>query len=271
MEKIEIFNKLFSGDKKIPTLPVIFDKLNQMLRDPNASSKQIADLMMKDQSMVSKVLKLCNSALYSTRKEITNLSSAIAFLGLHRIKELVLQVSLVKTFPIKDTDIPEFSINTFWEHSLGTAYFTNLITKKAHIQHDDNYYLAGLLHDIGKILIYQFHPDKFKEIIKRQIKMNCSDVSAEEEVLKLNHSDVGGFLAEKWNFSPEIITVIKEHHDTSAPQNLLVSVVQAANLFAKTAGLCFPWDTKVFEIIGDPTWDVIAKNSKDLDTDSLVT
>jgi putative nucleotidyltransferase with HDIG domain len=270
MEKKDILDKLFSGDKKLPTLPVIFDKLNQMLQDPNASTKQLTDLIMKDQSMVIKVLKLCNSALYSTRKEITNLGTAISFLGIQNLRTLILQVSLVKTFDLKDADIPEFSITTFWEHSLGAAYFTNIIVKKLRLEANDNYYVAALLHDVGKLLIYQFYPEKFKEIIKKQIKNNLIDYQAEEEVLGVNHNEIGGYLAEKWNFNPEIIDSIKQHHDTSSAQSLLVAVVQTGNLFAKAAGLCFPWDNKFFEIIGDPNWDVIARNAKDMDTDSLI-
>lgn len=270
MEKQEILNKLFSVDKKLPTLPVIFDKLNQMLRDPNSSPKQIADLMMKDQSMVIKVLKLCNSALYSTRKEITNLANAITFLGINSIKTMILQVSLVKTFNAKDGEIPEFSITTFWEHSLGTAYFTNLIVKKMHLVADDNYYVAGLLHDIGKLVIYQYYPEKFRDIIKLQIKNNLIDYQAEEEILGVNHNDIGGYLAEQWNFSKEITEAIREHHNITVSHSLLISVIQASNLLAKTAGLCFPWDHKIFEVIGDPNWEVIAQHSKNVDTDSLV-
>jgi putative nucleotidyltransferase with HDIG domain len=270
MEKNEILEKLFSGERKLPTLPVIFDKLNQMLQDPLTSNKKIADLMMKDQAIVTKVLKLCNSAMYSKRKEITNLANAITFLGVKNLKTLILQISLVKVFDLSDDDIPEFSITTFWEHSLGTAYFTNIILKKLQLEANDNYYVAGLLHDIGKLVIYQFYPEKFKEIIKKQINNNLIDYRAEEEILGVNHNEIGGYLAEKWTFIPEIIEAIKEHHNISKTQSLLVAVVQISNLFAKASGLCFPWDNKFFEIIGDPNWEVIAAHSGGLDTDALV-
>lgn len=270
MEKNEILEKLFSGDRKLPTLPVIFDKLNQMMDDPHVSNKKIADLMMKDQSMVTKVLKLCNSALYSTRKEITNLTQAITFLGFNILKQLIFQVSLVKMFTISDEDIPEFDITTFWEHSLGTAYFTNLIATYLKLPPNDDYYVAGLLHDIGKLVIYQFYPEKFAAIIRKQIKENQMDIQAEEQVLGVNHNDIGGYLAQQWKFKPEIIEVITAHHYSGESQGLLVAVVQVSNLFAKAAGLCFPWDNKFFEIVGDPNWQVIAQHAPDLETDSLV-
>jgi putative nucleotidyltransferase with HDIG domain len=270
MEKRDILEKLFSGERKLPTLPIIFDKLNQMLQDPLVSNKKIADLMMKDPAMVTKVLKLCNSAMYSKRKEITNLANAITFLGVKNLKTLILQISLVKIFDLGSDDIPEFNITTFWEHSLGTAYFTTHIIKKLNIQPNDNYYVAGLLHDIGKLVIYQFYPNQFQEIIKKQVKANLIDYEAEREVLGVNHNEIGGYLAEKWKFHPDIIEAIKEHHNSEVSHNIMVAVVQVSNLFSKASGLCFPWDNKFFEIVGDPNWEVIAAHAGNLDTDTLV-
>ncbi len=270
MEKKEILEKLFSSDRQLPTLPVLLDKLNKMLENPLTSNKKVADLISKDQAMVIKILKLSNSAMYSKRQKITNLANAITFLGIEKLKSLILQISLVKVFAFQDDGIPEFSITTFWEHSLGTAYFTNLIVKKLNLPPNDNYYIAGLLHDIGKLIIYQFYPEKFTEIIKKQIDQNLIDYEAEEQVLGVNHNDIGEFLAHKWNFNEEIVSVIKSHHDATSSQALPVAVVQVSNLFAKAAGLCFPWDNKLFEIVGDPNWEVIAAHAGGVDIEGMV-
>ncbi|MCP4218904.1 MAG: HDOD domain-containing protein [bacterium] len=270
MEKNEILEKLFSGDRQLPTLPVIFDKLNTMLKNPHTSNKKIADLIIKDQAMVIKILKLCNSAMYSKRQKISNLANAITFLGVHNLKTLILKISLVKTFSFKDDGIPQFSITTFWEHSLATAYFTNIISKKLNLPANENYYIAGLLHDIGKLVVYQFYPDKFAKIIKLQVDGGMAGLQAEETILGVNHNDIGGYLAEKWNFDPEIIAAIRTHHDTSESQSLFVAIVQLSNMFSKTAGLCFPWDGQLFEIVGDANWQVIARHRKGGDIDELV-
>lgn len=263
MDKQATFNRLFSGSKQLPTLPVLFNQLNKMLDNPFTSNKKISELIMKDQSMVSKILKLSNSAMYSKRQEITSLSNAITFLGTEILRNLILQIAVVKLFQFDDDDLPEFSINTFWEHSLGTAYFTGVIVKKLNIPPNDNYYIGGLLHDIGKLLVYQVYPDKFKEIVLRQIDDDVLDIEAEEMVLGLAHYDIGAFLAEKWKFKKDIIDSIRDHHKTLSSLSVHAALVRISNLFTKAAGLCFPWDKRVFDIVGDPAWANLAAYSKE--------
>lgn len=270
MDKQKILARLFSGNKELPTLPVLFTQLNKMLENPFVSNKKIADLIMKDQSMVTKILKLSNSAIYSKRQEITNLSNAITFLGTTTIRNLILQISLVRIFNLEDDEIPDFSIDTFWEHSLGAANFTNIIVKKLKLPPNDEYYISGLLHDIGKLLIYQFYPGEFKEIIKKQLYEGLLDYEAEEEVLGAAHQDVGTFLAEKWQFKKDIIASIQDHHKALPSMALQPAVVRISNLFTKAAGLCFPWEKKVFKISGDPAWEILtSRRNESIDVERL--
>ncbi len=263
MEKEKILAKLFSGNKQLPTLPVIFGQLTQMLDNPFSSNRKISALVMKDQSMVAKILKLSNSAMYSKRQEITNLSNAITFLGTAILRNLILQISMVRLFDFKDDDIPDFSINTFWEHSLGVAYFTEIVVKKLGVHPNDDYYIGGLLHDIGKLVIYQFYPDEFKTIIKKQINEGLIDYDAEESVLGVNHQEIGTYLADKWKFKKEILDTIGDHHKSLASLSMASAVVRISNLFTKAAGLCFPWDKRIFEIPGDPAWGILIRSQKE--------
>lgn len=257
-EKQSILNRLFSGDKQLPTLPVLFAQLTKMLDNPFVSNKKISELIMKDQAMVSRIFRMSNCALYGTRQEITNLTNAITFLGTETIRNLILQISLVRIFQHADDEIPDFSINMFWEHSLGAAYFTNAVVKKLNLPVSDSYYIGGLLHDIGKLLIYQFYPQQFNAIVKKQLKDDMVDYDAEEEVLGVSHQDIGAFLAEKWKFKKEILESIRDHHKALPSLSLHAAVIRISNLFTKAAGLCFPWDMKVFEIPGDPAWGILA-------------
>lgn len=260
--KQQILNKLFSGTRQLPTLPILFTEINRMLDNPFTSNRKISHLLMKDQSMVAKILKLSNSALYAKRQEITNLANAITFLGTETLRNLILQIALVRLFPFDDKEIPEFSANTFWEHSLGTAYFTNTLVKKLNLPPSDDYYLGGLLHDLGKLVVYQFYPQKFKDITLKQLKEDAVDIEAELEVLGVNHADIGEFLAEKWKFKSNIVAAIRDHHKELRSPAVHVAVVRISNLFSKAAALCFPWDKRVFDIVGDPAWEILKNHSK---------
>lgn len=262
-DKQSILKRLFSGTRQLPTLPALFGQLNKMMDNPFVSNKAISELIMKDQAMVAKILKLSNSALYSTRQEITNLSNAITFLGTKVIRNMILQISLVRIFDFKDGDIPEFSINIFWEHSLGAAYFTNVIVKKIDLPPSDDYYISGLLHDIGKLVIYQTYPEEFKKIIKKEINECLIDIEAEEAVLGVNHTDVGTFLADQWKFKKETVESIRDHHKALASLPLHAALIRISNLFTKAAGLCFPWDKRIFDLKGDPAWDILSKYKND--------
>ena len=257
MDKQKILIRLFSGNKELPALPVLLGQLKRMMENPFVSNKKIAQLIMKDQSMAAKILKLSNSAIYSKRQEITNLSYAITFLGATTIRNLIVQILLVRLFSLADGELPGFSINTFWEHSLGTAYFTDVIVKKLKLPPNDDYYIGGLLHDIGKLVIYQFYPGEFKEIVKKQLYDKLETCEAEEEVLGVSHQDVGTFLTEKWKFKTEIIAAVRDHHKYLPRLSIHAAVVRISDLFARAAGLCFPWERKVFDIVGDPAWEIL--------------
>lgn len=271
MDKQAVLERLFSGNKQLPTVPELYIKFNKMIENTSVSNKKIADLIMSDPSMVAKILRLSNSAMYSVRQEIANLAGAITFLGVETLKNLILQISLVRVFDFDDEEVPQFNINTFWEHSLSTAYFAAHLAKKLGLPPDEHYYIGGLLHDIGKLVIYQYYPEKFKDIILMQIKEKQVDIIAEEVVLGVTHTDIGVYFAENWKFKKEIVDAIQSHHQSVQSLMLHVCVVRMANLFSKAAGLCFPWDDQLFQIVGDPSWEVLARSAPgDFDIEKLV-
>ncbi len=271
MDKQAILTRLFSGNKQLPTVPELYIKFNKIIESPTISNKKLADLIMSDPSMVAKILRLSNSAMYSVRQEITNLTSAITFLGVEMLKNLILQISLVRVFNFDDEEVPQFSITTFWEHSLSTAFFASHLAKKLGLPPQEHYYIGGLLHDIGKLVIYQYYPEKFKDVILMQTKEKQIDIIAEEVVLGVTHTDIGVFFAENWKFKKEIIEAIGSHHQSVQSLKLHVCVVRMANLFSKAAGLCFPWDDQLFQIVSDPSWEVLARHAPgNLDIEKLV-
>ncbi|MCP5108651.1 MAG: HDOD domain-containing protein [bacterium] len=263
MEKDKIIRTLFLRKRQLPTLPIIFAEFTKLVNKPYVSTRQIADLIKKDQSMVAKILQLSNSALYSKRQKITNLTNAITYLGTETLKNIILQICLVRMFKFESDAIPDFNPVSFWEHSLGTAYFSDILARKLKLPHDENYYIGGLLHDIGRVLTYQFYPEKFEDIVLAQIEDELEDYEAEQEVLGVDHTDIGGFLAEQWNFKSVIINTIENHHKLLRSRlNTATAIVSISNLFAKRAGLGFPWDDKSFDINSFKGWQMLMDISK---------
>ncbi len=269
MDKRALLTKLFSGNKQLPSIPSLYSEFKKLSANPFASNKKISELIMRDQSMVTKILRLSNSALYYKSQEVKTLVNAITYLGTETIENMILQISLVKMFKM-DADMPEFNISVFWEHSLSTAYFSTLIAKKLRLAEDENHYLGGLLHDIGKLAIYQFYPEKFKQIVLLQLNEGVIDVDAEMRVLGVDHTDIGTFLAEKWKFNPEIINSIRLHHKALGSMGVTAALVRISNMFSKASGLCFPWDDVAFSIVDDPAWGILtAKLDDKIDCEKL--
>lgn len=271
-KKQEIVEKLFSGKENLPTLPTIFGEFNVLINSPSVSPRKLAALVKKDQSMVTKIIKLSNIALHGTREEITDITNAIAFLGLNKMKRVILEISLTRMFTFGPSHIPDFQPIVFWEHSLGTAFFSELLARSLDYPQNDNYYLAGLMHDVGKKMLYNCHPDIFEEVVFNQINEGLSDYEAEREYLGgIDHTDIGAFFAEKWRFNDAIIDAISNHHNVSpSTENNVTLVVYLANLFAKTADLCFPWEERSIDIAKLNIWSKILSTTKsEVDADKL--
>jgi putative nucleotidyltransferase with HDIG domain len=269
-DKEKVLNYLFR--KQVPTLPTLFYEFNKLINSPYVSNRQVSELIKKDQAMVVKILRLSNSAMYGKRQEIKDLTNAITYLGHETLKNIILQIALVRMFKFEHKKIPEFNPATFWEHSIAAAHFSTIMEKKLKLPHNENFYIGGLLHDIGKVLVYEFYPEKFEEIVLLLVEEEIPDYEAELEVLGVDHAEIGGALAEKWKFDKEIITAIQYHHSLlKSRSGLVTAVVSLSNLFAKKAGLCFPWDEKAFDIKSFPGWSILAEQSKmSIDIDQTV-
>ena len=271
--KKEIIKHLFSGQEKLPTLPTIFGEFNALMASPSVSPRKVAALIKKDQSLIVRIISLCNVALYSKRETIKDITSAVAYLGLENLKKMILQISLSNMFKFGPTEIPDFSPITFWEHSLGTAHFSELIAKLLNFKPNENYYISGLMHDVGKKLIYQCYPDLFEEIVFNQINDDIKDYDSERDVLGVDHTDIGAFFADTWRFNNTVSDAIQNHHSLAeSKSNVVTLIVHLANKFAKKADLCFPWDDRDEKIEDSMAWEKImtlTQGNLEIDVDKI--
>lgn len=270
-QKTEIIASLFSGKKRLPTMPSIFLNFTKLVNNPATSARKVADLIMKDQAMVVKILRLCNSAIYGRMKETTRLTDAINFLGMDNLRRITLQLSLIKMFKLKSSGLPEFSVSTFWEHSIATAHFAEALARRLRLPHSDHYYLGGLLHDIGKVLVYEYYPKQFVEIVSLQMRDGMADFDAERQVLQVDHCDIGAYVTEEWKFNRELIQAIRQHHTRLKPQgSKTAAVVTLANLLARVGNFTFAWDNQDVDILGNPAWQLLLPERGGVDAEEIV-
>ena len=207
----QTFFKKLDSIPDIPTLPNIVFKVNKMLQDYDTSIKNLSRVIEKDQAMVTKILRLVNSTFYGLRSRIKNIPHAIIVLGFNTIRNAVVSVSIIKTFSEKES-FEGFEIIDFWRHSIGVAVTSRYLAEQSSLDSPDDCFVAGLLHDIGKVVLSQYFTDHFSGVWKIAKGDGLSFYEAEEKVLPVNHAQIGGHLAKRWQFPSALIDSITYHH-----------------------------------------------------------
>ncbi|MBC8205457.1 HDOD domain-containing protein [bacterium] len=219
--------------KDLPALPQIYVRLAQTLNDPRATAQQIASLISADPVMSAKLLKLVNSSFYNFPQKITSVANAVSLLGFDTICNMVLSSTVIGLFRSEQKAAAEI-INKIWEHSLGVAIVSRLIARKKGIKDNDDCFIAGLLHDIGKIIIAYFFVDDFNQVWDKLQGDSQDTLDAENDTLGYTHVDAGSILAEKWELPELIIDVIKYHHKPyeSKSNEIQTAIVHTADVFS---------------------------------------
>lgn len=216
----ERLRRRLAGIGNLPTPPVVFTQISKVMNDPSTSVKKIAAIMSEDPAMSAKVLRLSNSAYFGVRNEITHISQAVLVLGLDAIKALVLSSAVFDMF--KDKNIDAEYQDRFWRHSLATAIAARLLSKHGKLAlscESEIAFSAGLLHDIGKLIICCFMPEDHRAIRALAKEKGCSDLEAEKETIGYSHTLVGTMLAESWKLPLLIRTAIADHHSPGSPDS----------------------------------------------------
>jgi putative nucleotidyltransferase with HDIG domain len=224
---------IISGIDNLPTPPVVFSRINEAIANPNASAYQIAAIISEDPAMSAKILRLSNSAFYGCRAEITSVKQAIITVGLEAIRSLVLSTSVLSAFK-GQAYLAKFQ-EDFWRHSLSVATACKVLTRKLSsewIQKVDKGFSAGLLHDIGKLVMVAYLPDEWNKVQEALKDSKQPAFMTEKNVLGYSHSEIGAALASRWNLPEFIQDALAFHHfpHSSPMEGSLAPLVYAGNL-----------------------------------------
>lgn len=219
----------------MPSLPVTVAKILQITKDPASTPNDLNQVITLDPVLTGKVLRLVNSAYYSLSNQVTSIVKAIVMLGINTIKNLAVSTAVLGTMSsIKQEK--GLNMDGFWRHCLAVGVTAKLIATKMNVDPKmrDEYFISGLLHDVGKIVLNQRFPDLYLDCICESDRRQVPAWQVEEEKFGLTHARVGALVAEKWQLSGALADSITYHHsplDCGADSARVVYTVSVANAF----------------------------------------
>jgi putative nucleotidyltransferase with HDIG domain len=219
----------------LPSLPMIVSSIVQLVKNPKTSAADITRVISTDPALTAKVLKLVNSAYYGFPREIKTLTSAIMILGFNDVKNLALSATVFEIFR-EDDEAVEFSRKKLWEHSVAVAVTARMLANIQKYREPEEVFIAGLLHDIGKLIIDHLWHDSFLAILKVINSGEKMMRSAEQEIMGVTHSEIGAVLCEHWNLPPALCKAVLHHHNPSlAPAEIfpITAFIHAADVFSR--------------------------------------
>lgn len=206
--------KKLNNIKDIPTLPEIVMKINHMLDDYNTTNDALSRVIEKDQAVVIKMLQLVNSAFFGLREKVTSVKEASVILGFDAIRNIIISLSVFETLnrlsQKKSNSL--FNIDDFWRHSIAVAVFSKQLSDKLGTGDPEKYFVSGLLHDTGKLILAFYLKDDFKSVMLKAREENLRFSAAEKKVLPSNHCEIGYVMAKKWGLPDMISNTIFHHH-----------------------------------------------------------
>ena len=226
-------------------------KVLRTCNEPNTCANDLNRVISFDPVLTGRVLQLINSAYYSLPSKVNSLTRAIILLGLNTVKNLVLSFAVFESFSKHDT-FRVFSADDFWTHSLSVAAAAKLLS----IQHGvslaerEDYFVGGLMHDIGKIPLNHLFPDEYRQAAELALGSGQAMRFGEQAVIGIDHCEVGDIIAQKWQLSPALAAALGRHHDPSGEAEAgmsMVGFVGLADILAHGMGAGIPGGSSLDE------------------------
>ena len=225
----ELERTLANAIERMPAFPKSVQKIIELSRNINCPPKEMVSVIEKDPVMTVKILKVINSAFYSLPNKITSVGQATVYLGINTVKNLALWFAAVGMLP--RTAVEDFDMQHYLLHSLLVASLARQLAIQGAKDEADpgDCYIAGLLHDFGKIVFVQFMGNEFRAALTRVATSGMALHEAERETIGVDHALVGAMLARRWQFAEPLVQCIQDHHRPDATPSALLDCLRTAN------------------------------------------
>lgn len=229
-------------DEDLPVLPVVANQALDLLQNPDVDTRKIDELIRQDPSLTQRILRVANSPFYAGRTQSQTIWAAVVRLGVRQLRCVILTAATGELF--KEDDV---IIQNIWDHSIATAVASHVLAEQLSAPFTGEAFIAGMLHDVGKVVIYRQHPEVYAEAIDeaRQTGRRVHEVE-EKKFTYFTHMSVGGLITRKWKLLPAISESARLHHDFERAINedvenaALVCVVSLASEIVDRLGIGDP-------------------------------
>ena len=223
--------KIIRSRIKLPSLPTIFHQINEAINDPKCSATHIANIISKDQSLSARLLQLVNSAFYNFPSKIDTISRAVAIIGTKQLSTLSLGTCALAVF--KDVPSDLIDMKTFWKHSVACGIIARILASYKNNTLTEVFFVGGLLHDIGRLIIFMSIPEISKEALLKAKETGCMLSQAENDLIGFDHSKMGGILLKEWKLPVSLENIVRFHHiKTESQIQLDTAVAHIADIMA---------------------------------------
>jgi HD-like signal output (HDOD) protein len=209
--RTELLRRSTESVLTLPTLPESVRRLLSMVDEPSTSARELARAISSDQVLTARVLKLANSSYYGFSQRVGTVSLALMMLGFQAVKDLALTTSVMRSFGKTAAD-PRFDIHLFWSHAAAVGAASRHLARLLRVGAPGEAFTAGILHDIGQVVLHEHHAEAFHEALERARAGTQPMVEAEIEILGAGHARIGGWLCARWNLPDGICQAVAAHH-----------------------------------------------------------
>ncbi len=224
--------QIVSREVSLATFPDVYQQVVHVLEDPTSTSSKVADVVGKDPGISARLIRLVNSPLYSFPSQVDSIARAITLIGARELSMLTLSITVTNYF--KDVPPDFFNLERFWRHSIACGVFAKLLAARFPGLSEERFFLLGLLHDIGRIVIFKTYPKAAAKVRWIALEGPCLLHEAERSALGFDHTEVAETLMRVWDFPESLRGVVGSHHEpVYAEKPLDASVLHLADILAR--------------------------------------
>jgi putative nucleotidyltransferase with HDIG domain len=236
--------ELLDSVDDLPPLPAVATRVMGMVEDDNTNATELGQVLATDQALTAKLIKISNSAYYGFARQVSTVRDAVTLLGFRQVREVAVATSLMSVFNETDERYKTFDLDLFWGHSVAVAVTAEALAKQTRAAKPQDAYTAGILHDIGRLILRKAMPAEFDQAVRRAVEEGVSLGQTEEESTGFRHADIGNAMGSRWKFPGPLLDAVWRHHDeTLTPkEHGLAGVVAQSDRLALHFGLFCGYD-----------------------------